>query len=353
MTVRFKVIGGKGSVDDSVVITNEYGYAYTRWKSGNSAVNQSLQAKIYSVAGKYLGTQTYTGSAFMDNIWNQFTDNPEMSIHALLGDTIHQQSLMVSGCNLYKQTGNYFNWEIVNSGINCPTNIWMCSDGTIFLLANGWTIYKSTDGGQTWSQCSTLMPEYYANIVVSPNKYIWASLSNSGLQCSRDGGLSWTIDTIGIGKQQLVDIYRLSNGTWLLQPVGWQTYKSTDDGKTWTPFASPDRPLKLFVTPDDQIIYCTQLDGFSIFKSTDLGATYNKVYSAMPVFSGWMGKTFYKFKDFWYVLIPGYGVVKTKDFTNYSTLWNNGGAYDMYLDHNGVILIRDFLNHFRYYYRGT
>jgi photosystem II stability/assembly factor-like uncharacterized protein len=103
------------------------------------------------------------------------------------------------------------------------------------LMINRKSVYRSTDGGYTWSRfpisCLTILNQIQTFTVTS-NNTLMVSLSNSFTYRSVDGGLTWQAMTSGRADYMYVnkhngDIFLIDN-TWthLFQ-------KSNDDGLTW------------------------------------------------------------------------------------------------------------------------
>lgn len=94
------------------------------------------------------------------------------------------------------------------------------------LVATGTNLYKSFDGGQTWSS-GILFPEQIQNIIVkdSLEMFIFASTQN---YYTSDGGINWqpkpAVLVNGFGNFIENDLYI------------WPGKKSTDNGSTWSDF---------------------------------------------------------------------------------------------------------------------
>ena len=118
-------------------------------------------------------------------------------------------------------------------------------------------------------------------------------------------------------------------------------YYSDDDGHTWTKVNAPSYSLKLYVTDDDELILINQDNGLSIYKSTDKGGHFVLKRNVHPLLSTLMDHTVHRQGSDYYLLIPGYGILRTTDFEKYDTFWGNVDAIDMLMDANGNFLVRD------------
>lgn len=123
-------------------------------------------------------------------------------------------------------------------------------------------LLKSTDGGNTWTLVSTansgaisFLGLSFCRILVDPvNKNVLVAGTrignglnfadqgltfNPGVYRSTDGGSSWT-QVPGLAGQSIGDIaYDSTRGAYVAAVDGQGYLKSTDQGQTWTPLASP------------------------------------------------------------------------------------------------------------------
>lgn len=155
-------------------------------------------------------------------------------------------------------------------------------------------IWKSSDGGQTWSQLSNTTDfKYVIDIVVTATGTILASTRENGLQRSTDGGATWTQVLVGAAN----DLELASDGTLYItfglfaNFTGAGIYKSTNDGASWSNISPPKTALtglpvrtEIAVAPSNpQVLYVVAVgnhlqlgnkDVVGMAKSTDGGNTW-------------------------------------------------------------------------------
>lgn len=164
--------------------------------------------------------------------------------------------------------------------------------GSTGIRGNG--IYKSINGGNSWSQLSSTNSatfNFVQKIVVTDNGYIFACTFHGGVQLSKDGGSSW-YKSLGDGKygatNRAADIEIAKDGT-LFASLGILNadgiYKSEDNGSTWKKLSSglPGsgyERIEIATAPSDKnVIYialqdATTEDCKGIYKSEDKGESW-------------------------------------------------------------------------------
>ena len=146
------------------------------------------------------------------------------------------------------------------------------ADGT------GGGIYKSTDGGKTWTQLTKgLPPMTQASLAVSPSnpKRLFAAVrtpEDTKFYRSNNAGESWeyvetdTRPTLRIASGDLGDIQFDPKNEDIIYVASIVTWRSTDAGKTWKAFRGAPGG------DDYQNIWINPSDGSNIAMSSDQGA---------------------------------------------------------------------------------
>ncbi|MFQ3639344.1 MAG: glycosyl hydrolase, partial [Chloracidobacterium sp.] len=193
-----------------------------------------------------------------------------------------------------------------------PETVWV---GT----GEGWTrnsvsigngVYKTTDGGETWTRVGLEKTERIARIVVDPRKSdtvyvaalgsLWSAGEDRGLYKTTDGGKTWTkilyvnADTgcadVALDPQEPDILYA---STWQFRRQPWTftsggpgsgLHKSTDGGKTWKKLTNglPDGELgriAVAVAPSRPNVVYANVESrkTALYVSQDLGESWTKV----------------------------------------------------------------------------
>ncbi len=93
-------------------------------------------------------------------------------------------------------------------------------------------IFRSDDGGKSWSKVSTSEPTGHA-VVLKDGTILWASGDHEALQRSKDKGLTWS----AVASARLAPM--ALDGTWLAAIGDSQLLLSSDEGVSWDPVGPP------------------------------------------------------------------------------------------------------------------
>ena len=177
-------------------------------------------------------------------------------------------------------------------------------------------VYRSDDGGATWTMVGLESSEHIGMIVVDPRDSdtvwvaaqgpLWASGGDRGLYRTTDGGATWErmlhiSDDTGVSEVHLdprnpdvmiASAYQRRRHVWTLINGGPESgiWRSTDGGETWTEVEEglPDVDkgrIGLAISPaDPDVVYAiveAARDEGGIFRSTDRGASWSKMSDYM------------------------------------------------------------------------
>jgi photosystem II stability/assembly factor-like uncharacterized protein len=337
--LEIEVISGNGSVDNLKVESDNQGKMLTRWKLGNETNEQQIKAKIFDSTGRFYSEFEIEANAFFMDKWNTITSGFLIGIGDMVKDTITNRSMMISGSNLYVKEGaddKFYEWEQIQNYNFRFKNIEINSKGEVF--GGGWNgnLYKSVDWGKTWSFVSKPIPEnpYNFELSISKDDFIWVSRWDKNMYCSTDNGHTWQKDTSIIAPNKpLGPVYQFNNSSHLA--LAQNIMQTFDGGVSWKVLNTPKYQSTLYITDKNDIILQNQEGG--LYKSTDSGLTFNKVLTPHVAFGTTSWHCFDRYKNNYYVLAPGGGVWKTKDFEEFENLITFSVQRNLFIDHNGTI----------------
>jgi photosystem II stability/assembly factor-like uncharacterized protein len=155
-------------------------------------------------------------------------------------------------------------------------------DQVVFAGANNAGLYKTADGGETWTEISPLnfQKKEFDDIAIDPNNgnNIYVSLHQGPLYKSSDGGQSWR--QIHDEKSYAVAVHPTDSNILLLG--GWDggIWRSTDAGETWQPAVGAPQAFIgarqiSFSLGAPHIVYAAGFAG--VWKSLDAGRTWKAI----------------------------------------------------------------------------
>lgn len=346
---EFEVTKGGGTVDQTLVQADKNDRMKTRWKMGDESNEQTLKMKIYDTEGLFNYETQIGATSFIFGQWNTITKGYLTKIHDMVIDTINNRTLMLAGCNLFEREEKFYAWKSFPDESNpCLSHLEMNSQGVLYGGKSNGTLYKSEDWGLHWEFLGKPIPEnnFTLRLNITPDDYIWVSRWEHGIHCSMDGGMTWHKNLSGLAiDEEMNDVYMLSDGSHLSLSLNQlEILRTFDNGINWSPINTPIYSLSFYVTEKDEIIAFNQENGFSIYKSTDFGQSFRRVYSAETSYHTTpMTNIFKKHNDTYYFVAPGSGVYKTKDFENFEKILSEHTVRHLHIDHTGTLYANGFM----------
>lgn len=355
--IAFAVTEGGGSIARETILTQDAARITNEWTLGPNSLDHRLKADIFRANGEYMTSVFLTAITMRENEWDAVSAEPDGTITDLAADTIAGVTLMISKGSLYRQGEKYYLWEKVTHPVmDSPRTIEIDSRGTFFVSTWNGEIVKSSDHGISWQKCTKPFPDnpYYVFMDVANDDYLWVFKFEYPTVFSADEGVTWQTAGSSLSSFGYGDVFRLKSGTLLFHGSNCCSLNRSDDnGLTWTQITTPGASTKLYVNEREEIFICNQDGGFAIFKSTDMGATFTRLFGCYPQFGTTMDNIFNKWEDYYYILVPGYGILKSYDLEHYEVYWLNKELNNLFIDHNGVLIARDWDNKTIYYRKNT
>ena len=160
----------------------------------------------------------------------------------------------------------------------------------------GGTLYRSSDGGNTWSEVPVLDGTSVFDIEFAPDGTTYIGTQDS-IRKSTDSGLSWATLNLGIGvNDQVFDVALDPSEPSIIwagitnagsQPVN--VMRSTDGGATWTDRTPPHAPMSgraIAVDPNDSntviAVFGGDFGGGEVWVTTDGGDSWMDRSAGLP-----------------------------------------------------------------------
>jgi hypothetical protein len=356
--VSFEIISGGGILSSIVDIVDQDGKAETVWTPGSESSDGILRAYVFNQAGERILYRDLQAKTFINDAWNTVTDDPDGKMMDLAADTLAGITYMVTNSTLFRQGERYYLWEkIEHTFLEQPRTIETDTNGSIYVSTWKGEIVKSSDHGLNWLRCTKPYPEnpYFIYMWVSSDNYIWVWKHEYPVKVSKDGGLTWITVPQDLSQYGFGRVYRLDNGDLVMHGGNCCSLLiSTDDGMSWTHIPTPGHSTRIFVDHTGRIFLLTQENGITIYSFDQVNTEFTRIHSVYPQWgSTWENNHFIRWQNFWYVVIPGSGIYKTFDMLQFQPYWNNTDLLDLFIDHNGVLIAKDWDWKTVYYRRNT
>lgn len=356
--VEFGIVSGGGSVSDiSPMIVN--GKVTTVWTPGSDSFKNILRADIYRHDGFHITSRDLNGYCFVPGRWEKIIEDPDKGFSDMAADTVAGVTLALSSGKVYQQGNRYYIWnELKDPLIIDPRSIDVDPAGIFYITTWNGDVLKSKDHASTWAQCRKPYPEipYFIYFTVSNDGYLWAGRFDSPSKFSRDGGSTWLPAGENFPSSYNGNIFRLKNGAIVCHGTNKPDKKrlqiSWDDGLTWVLRETPGYSTNMYVKENDEIIIGTQDNGYTFYSTADLGLTYQRLHSVYPQWGTSPDNNLvHKSKNIYYIGIPGFGVLESSDLVHYTTLWSSDDIWELFVDHEGTLIVRSRNWQGAYYYR--
>ena len=157
---------------------------------------------------------------------------------------------------------------------------------TIFAATSG-GVFKSVDGGGSWSAANTGLPETNVTTLAidqAAPQTVYVGTDTSGVFKSMDGGSSWSPANAGLPGFPISVLVIDPMSKTLYAGIGDEIYRSTNGGSSWTSIYTVSNASSVTAVAIDpaspQTLYAGTSD-MGVFKSTDGGGNWNPVNTGL------------------------------------------------------------------------
>ena len=257
---------------------------------GTLAVDPAAHERVYAQAGTDLFLSTNFGEA-----WTPLSGVQFVGAFALLPGRPVGLLAATFESGLQRSDDGGATWKDSSEGLADPNSVYSLSvapsDPRIVYALAGVSLYRSTNGGRSWTQVG--LPagvDFIPLLVVDPSSpdTLYASAANTVFR-STDGGLSWAERNGGLdlGEESFVTALAAADAqpTKLYLLTDRALWRSTDGGGEWRlvnddPF-NQIGPWSIGVDPlDPDHLY--RASGTGVFVSTDGGVTFAPASTGLP-----------------------------------------------------------------------
>jgi PKD repeat protein len=161
----------------------------------------------------------------------------------------------------------------------------------LYIGAPSGGMWQSSDGGQTWVTHTDTLPTLGVSSIIvdysSPNTILLGTgdrdagdAAGLGVYKSTDGGLTWTDSKTGMGNQTVGRMIQdPANPSIIIAATSGGIYRTTNGGSNWTQTKSGNFNCIEFNPGNHSIIYAA--GGSQFYRSTDNGVTFTLITSGL------------------------------------------------------------------------
>jgi photosystem II stability/assembly factor-like uncharacterized protein len=189
------------------------------------------------------------------------------------------------GRAIFKSTNGGATWTTVNTGLSVPDAveaIAVDSHGTVYVGANG-GLLKGSAQGSSWSAAQGVSALVSSITIASPS-VIYAATRGQGVLRSSDGGATFQPVNSGLTATDFVSIARDPSGNLYAGASGIAgVFKTDSTASNWSPMNTglPQSGVDSLVADSSGSVYASVAGG--VYKTTDGGAHWNPANSGLSV----------------------------------------------------------------------
>jgi photosystem II stability/assembly factor-like uncharacterized protein len=306
---------------EGIIKSNDNGNNWTSMNNGLPIAGSGYSPKVilFKDSLVFIASSDSPGGIYLSsdngNTWNSVNNGLiDTDIKCIASDNLAVFAGTGSGGGIYKTNSNGSNWTSINTGLPSgwfSVNTLLIDDTVIYAginTSNINSIYKTSNGGITWSQCSNNIGSYITSMVKIGNQLLLGT--TNGMFISNDG-INWNTFNIGIENTNinslcinnqevyaatLIGIYKKSNNQWFSLNNGINAFSITSIKNIGQSLFIGEKSTGIFATTDYGYTWACRNNGLTDLQITTLLAdgnnvfagTYNGVYKTSNFGNSWL-----------------------------------------------------------------
>ena len=239
---------------------------------------------FFSIVAIFLVAST---SHSQTQLWQQLPGPAGAYVLSLVSHP-QNQSIWYAGMrggDLYRSTNGGNSWSKLAS---LGSSIWAiavdpANPNTIDFGTESQGIAQTTDGGSSWNAIG-LTTNKVTTLVIDPGNHmvVYAGVEGDGVYKSTDGGITWSLATVGLSDNNIYSLAIDPTNSQILYAGGRNTlFKSQSGGLTWSSLYSPYSTINAVVIDpqNHNTLHLGTLNG--TYKSTDGGSSWTATTSGL------------------------------------------------------------------------
>jgi photosystem II stability/assembly factor-like uncharacterized protein len=234
--------------------------------------------------------------------------------HHIISGTVFASNHFLDGCGFWKSADAGQTWITITqtTGLTdtCVTAVAFHPTDPQTMVAGSGELFRSTDGGESWSYASWHHPSAMAFNPFGGHE-LWLSVDETYKSTNAEYS-EWAPLGDPVGSKEIRDIQfapvtwgGMYSGTVFVADSEGNAYKSTDGGDTWEPFGPEALVLDFGLhSTDPDTIYATSSCG-GVYKTMDGGATWQQVNQGLTAMAPYELATVPGQPDVVYAVVDG------------------------------------------------
>ncbi len=197
--------------------------------------------------------------------------------------TVDENNILYAGTDskIFYSTDRGQSWDEIDGAYEINT-LYITSSGYSYAGSYMLGVYRSTDGGSSWTQANNGLPSGVdvRSIAVAPNYDVFAGTNGYGVYRSTNNGATWVQVNTGITNNFIKYIGAEDNG-YLFASTGNSLFRSTDNGNSWSALTNGLPPVAgncIEINSDNSIFLGTT---YGVYFSNNQGDQWTKGSTGM------------------------------------------------------------------------